>query len=147
MAQGKLPSHVELKFSAPPTVSYYFDPHILNPALLNLVSNGVDACEAREKGVIEVFIQLREDDILIGVRDNGLGIPPEIQNRVWDAYFTTKDVDKGTGLGLWMVQRAVVMDHKGRVWFESGETGTTFYISLPQKKGEQDGNREKDTTY
>ena len=75
------------------------------------------------------------DRVLIAVKDNGIGIPEEFRERIWNRFeryeehALVMDV-AGTGLGLSIVKTLVEM-HDGDVWFESEETGTTFYVSLP----------------
>ena len=117
-------------FEAPETLTCFFNPHLLNPAIMNLIDNGSDACGG--EGRIQVSLAKGDEGVLIQIRDTGHGIPPEIQTRIWEPYFTTKGIEKGTGLGLWMVKRAVEVEHKGKVWFETGGDGTAFYIRLPK---------------
>lgn len=70
--------------------------------------------------------------LVLGVRDNGHGIPKELSSRVWDPFFTTRPVGQGTGLGL-PVTRRIVEAHQGRVVLESvSGTGTEFRVYLPE---------------
>lgn len=97
-------------------------------ALLNL---GMNAVEATEEGA-EILIQItltREGRVAIAVRDEGKGIPPEIEKRIFDPFFTTKQ--GGTGLGLFLARR-IAEAHKGKLEFTSTPTGTTFTLLLPQ---------------
>jgi two-component system, NtrC family, nitrogen regulation sensor histidine kinase NtrY len=65
----------------------------------------------------------------IQVQDSGCGIPPELKEKLFKPYFTTKE--NGTGLGLSIVEH-IVIDHKGEIWFDSEPgLGTTFFIDLP----------------
>jgi signal transduction histidine kinase len=69
--------------------------------------------------------------VIISVRDTGHGIPPAIMDRIFDPYFTTKGVGKGTGLGLATVH-GIVKDHGGLIKVESSPgQGTTFRVFLP----------------
>ncbi len=134
MAKTTIPPNVAIDFDSPRNLPCYFNPHVLNPAVLNLIKNAADACKDRREGKIVVSLANGSDDtILITVKDNGHGIPREIQHRIWDPYFTTKEVGSGTGLGLWMVRRAVELDHRGKVWFDTNENGTVFYVQLPKE--------------
>jgi signal transduction histidine kinase len=68
----------------------------------------------------------------VTIHDNGEGIPDQIQSRIFDPFFSTKEL-KGSGLGLW-VSRALVTNHGGEIRFRSGNThhrGTTFEVFLP----------------
>lgn len=72
------------------------------------------------------------------IQDNGNGIPVEIQEKVFNLFFTTKPVGKGTGQGLSLSHNIVVEKHKGKLFFESAVgVGTTFHIQIPIKLDEQ----------
>ncbi len=95
--------------------------------ILNLVLNAVDA--TTKGGKIEVAAELIESQIVITVRDDGHGIEPHHEGRLFLPYFTTKK--HGTGLGLF-VTRKLVADHGGKVAYSSGpDGGTEFRIVLP----------------
>jgi signal transduction histidine kinase/DNA-binding NarL/FixJ family response regulator len=80
----------------------------------------------------------RDDDpnfVQVLVRDNGPGIPKEIQEKIWVSFFTTKGGKGGTGLGLSAVMQ-IVDQHGGRIWLESEEgKGASFYVRLPVMSG------------
>lgn len=71
-------------------------------------------------------------NVRIEVSDSGAGIPPEIQDKIFNPYFTTKS--SGSGIGLALAYR-IVADHGGRIAFRTGATGTTFVIDLPVRSG------------
>ena len=73
------------------------------------------------------------DGVEVKIEDNGLGIPPEVLPRIWDPFFTTKDVGEGTGLGLSIVHE-LVERHGGTIEVETriGE-GTSFTVKLPRQ--------------
>lgn len=109
---------------------------------LNLLSNAHDGIDGDEG---ELTISLKEEDekIIIKVSDNGRGIPPEDLPKIFDTFFTTKDVGKGAGLGLGMVY-SVVEEMKGEIDVNSElGVGTTFSISLPIIKSQIDGALEE----
>ena len=90
------------------------------------------------RGELRIRTAHEHDRALIEIRDNGPGIPKEIQRRIFDAFFTTKPVGKGTGLGLDIVQR-IVEKHGGELDLESEPGDTRFCIRLPlsgARKGE-----------
>jgi two-component system NtrC family sensor kinase len=67
----------------------------------------------------------------ISISDNGPGIEPENLKKIFDPFYTTKEVGKGTGLGL-SICYGIISEHEGRIWAESlPGNGTTFYIELP----------------
>ena len=115
----------------------------LDQILMNLVVNASHALEGRERACIDIEISDKEmvltdketglgpgRYVSLTVRDNGCGIPPENMQKIFDAFFTTKD-NKGTGLGLSNVA-AIVKDHNGAIHLESTvEQGTAFTIYFP----------------
>ncbi len=108
------------------------DEDALHDAVLNLVTNAVDALAENESGTVR--IRTERDDAggvaRIRVADNGPGIPPDVQEKMFSLFFSTKGRG-GTGIGL-SVTRRIVDEHDGRLHFEtSPDTGTTFTIELP----------------
>jgi PAS domain S-box-containing protein len=108
----------------------------LNQVFLNLIINAVHAIEENQSGMGKIKIVTRKlgDIIEILFQDNGAGIPEEIQEKVFNLFFTTKIVGKGTGQGLSLAHSIVVDKHGGKLFFESNySVGTTFHIQLPIK--------------
>jgi len=110
----------------------------LNQALLNLIVNSAQAIAEtgatfpENPGAITISTRLVDNWVEIRVRDTGGGIPQEIEDKIYDPFFTTKEVGKGTGQGLAIVYDVVVRKHGGSVDFISEpEQGTTFIIRLP----------------
>ena len=105
----------------------------INQVFMNLLTNAAQALAGRESATIT--IETRGDTAGVEVRiiDNGPGIPPEVLPRIWDPFFTTKDVGEGTGLGLSIVHE-LVERHGGSIECETkvGE-GTTFTVKLPRQ--------------
>jgi two-component system NtrC family sensor kinase len=86
----------------------------------------------------KIFVQGRCDDnpnfVLVTIKDNGPGIPKEIQEKIWVSFFTTKGGSGGTGLGLSSVMQ-IVNQHGGRIALESeAGKGATFFVRLPVEK-------------
>jgi PAS domain S-box-containing protein len=109
-----------------------------NQVILNLVINACHAISealkvsGASKGVITVRTRHDDAHAWIEVADTGLGIPPEIRDRIFELFFTTKRADKGTGQGLALVRNIVVQHHGGAVDFVSEVgRGTTFRVQLP----------------
>ncbi len=109
----------------------------LEQVLVNLIINGLDSIMERKesepshKGEIKISVQTISDKTYIHVTDNGLGIPTEIQNKIFDPFFTSKEVGKGTGLGL-SVSFTLIKKHNGKIQFSSKPgQGTEFVIELP----------------
>jgi len=99
----------------------------LSGALLNLVENALQACE--RGGTVQLEAEGRSGQITLRVRDDGCGIAPEVQERLFEPFFTTRQ--EGTGLGLAIV-RSVIEAHGGDVRVESAPgAGSTFTVHLP----------------
>jgi signal transduction histidine kinase len=108
----------------------YVDVHAMFHSLVNLVSNALDAVPPDRPGKVELAVSQDGDRLVFSVSDNGKGMSPEVQAKLFKGMFSTKG-SKGTGLGLLAVQKAV-REHAGtmEVTSEPG-AGTTFRISLP----------------
>ncbi|RMF58092.1 MAG: hypothetical protein D6748_09700 [Calditrichaeota bacterium] len=99
----------------------------LKQVILNLILNSFDAMP--EGGELNLRTYFQEGYVVISVKDNGHGIPLDLQDSIFELYFTTKE--SGGGIGL-AISRKIVEAHRGRIYFESEpESGTTFYVELP----------------
>lgn len=105
----------------------------LEQVLLNLLVNALDAMPSGGRLRVEAYVF--PETTSINVTDTGTGIPKELQDKVFDAYFTTKGT--GTGLGLALCDK-IMRQHDGSLHFQSSETGTTFEMTLPLN-GQDDG--------
>ena len=103
----------------------------INQVWTNLIDNAIDAVAAAGGGRIWLRTMRREDDVVVEVHDDGPGIAPEIQERIWEPFFTTKDVGAGTGLGLDIARRIVVRQHGGQISLQSRPGDTCFQVRLP----------------
>jgi signal transduction histidine kinase len=101
----------------------------LNQVWTNLLDNAIDAIG--ESGTITIVTGRDGDCAQIEISDDGPGIPPEIRDRVFESFFTTKDVGQGTGLGLATARGIVVERHDGSLSFDSEPGRTTFRVRLP----------------
>jgi signal transduction histidine kinase len=101
----------------------------LNQVWTNLLDNAIDALG--ESGTITITTRHDDSCALVDIGDDGPGIPPENRDRVFDSFFTTKDVGAGTGLGLATARRIVADRHDGSLTFDSEPGRTTFHVSLP----------------
>ncbi len=107
-------------------------PSALGQVTLNLMQNGLDAMSGieRKKRKIQITTRCDETHLVISVRDQGSGIPPEVQKRMFDAFFTTKDPGKGTGLGL-AICKEIAETMGGTLTFTTSPEGTCFDVCLP----------------
>lgn len=119
----------------------------IKQALLNLIINAAHAIKEvikeGEKGTITIKTFFREHAIYISIADTGAGIPEGIQDKIFDHFFTTKGVGKGTGQGLTIAYQTIVEKHRGKITFETKQgKGTTFYIELPIAQMKENGTAE-----
>ncbi|MEW8507382.1 MAG: ATP-binding protein [Candidatus Thiodiazotropha sp.] len=107
----------------------------ISQVLLNLIINAAHAIEAaklEQKGSITITTIHDKDHVEVRVADTGTGIPKEAEESVFNPFFTTKGVGRGTGQGLAIAQDIVVVKHHGELYFETEEgSGTTFIMRLP----------------
>ena len=100
----------------------------IQQVLINLIRNAAHA--SKPKSIIEVLLNEDENIWIISIKDEGCGIPPENQEKVWQPFFTTKS--SGTGLGLDICKK-IILNHNGEIYFETEvDKGTTFFIKLPK---------------
>jgi signal transduction histidine kinase len=104
----------------------------LNQVWTNLLDNAIDALG--EHGTITITTRRDNSCAIVDVGDDGPGIDPENRDRVFDSFFTTKEVGAGTGLGLATARRIVVDRHDGSLWFDSEPGATTFHVLLPIRR-------------
>jgi PAS domain S-box-containing protein len=114
----------------------------INQVFLNLVVNAAHAIEDvtadGERGVITLRTTAEDDHVRISVGDTGPGIPADVAGRIYDPFFTTKDVGRGTGQGLAIARRIVVERHGGTLDFDTEPGGgTTFHVRLPLGESDQ----------
>jgi signal transduction histidine kinase len=125
-------------------------PQEITRALLNLISNGVYAATKRKmedqdagfEPTLRATTRNLGSTVEIRIRDNGTGIPAEVQEKMFNPFFTTKPAGEGTGLGLSMTHDIIVKQHGGRIDVDT-EPGqfTEFTIVLPRRSNVLGGNR------
>jgi len=125
-----------------PEVEADIDRDQMTQVLVNLVQNAIDAL-GEKGGEIAVSVGAApglaggRDRVRLSVKDDGCGIPEEDHDRVFQPFFTTKNIGRGTGLGL-AIAYGIVKIHQGAIWFESERgKGTTFFIEVPLEQAGQ----------
>jgi two-component system cell cycle sensor histidine kinase/response regulator CckA len=131
--QGQSPIELELVLadSLPPV---FADGHQIKQVILNLAINAEQAMTAAHgHGTLTVrtWHDVPRNGAVLEVHDDGPGIQPDAQAKIFDPFYTTKEVGTGTGLGL-SVAYGIVQDHGGRIWVSSDAgRGTSFFVELP----------------
>ncbi|MFA7361032.1 MAG: ATP-binding protein [Candidatus Kapaibacterium sp.] len=141
---------IELRLLKCENILFVTDEKMLSQILTNLINN---AFKFTNQGNIEINYTLQNDEILFSVKDTGVGIPEEHQDKVFSRFYQV-DMSmsrgfEGTGLGL-SICKGLVETLKGRIWLKSEPgTGTTFYFTIPIIKAEDimpEGNQTEETT-
>ena len=104
-------------------------PGELNQVWTNLIDNAIDAIG--EQGRLRVAARADGDGVVVEIADSGPGLPPEVAARAFDAFFTTKEVGRGTGLGLDIARRIVVERHGGTIEIDRVDGETVLRVRLP----------------
>lgn len=106
----------------------------LNQVWTNLIDNAVDAMGG--SGTLHVATRVEDGEVVIEIRDTGSGMSPEVAARAFEAFYTTKDVGQGTGLGLDIARRIIAERHGGTISIDSRPVETTLRVELPVRRPE-----------
>jgi signal transduction histidine kinase len=101
----------------------------LNQVWTNLIDNAIDAMSG--SGTLRVSTRVNENGVIVEIGDTGPGMLQEVQARAFEPFYTTKDVGKGTGLGLDISRRIIVERHGGEITIESRPDETVLRVRLP----------------
>jgi two-component system NtrC family sensor kinase len=122
--------HREYDESLPDTMG---DAHQLQQVFLNLITNAEQAMEQSDGHHHRLTVRTRRvtDALRVEIEDTGGGIPPNLIERIFNPFFTTKPTGSGTGLGL-SISLGIVREHEGRIWAENiPQSGARFIVELP----------------
>lgn len=119
-------------------------PQDMSRAVLNVMNNACYAVWHRSQQArqavadyspeISISVSVADDRLVITIADNGEGMTPEVKERLYENFFTTKPIGEGTGLGMAITRDIIEQKHGGKLTFTSAEgEGTTFTISIPIK--------------
>jgi len=134
LVEASFKSHdIAVKLDVEPGLEAIGFPGEFSQVLLNVLTNAKDALLERnvEKKEIDIHAFREKNDIVITVEDNAGGIDPEVIDKIFDPYFTTKEEGKGTGLGLYMSKMIVERNMRGSIVVQNGTKGARFAISIP----------------
>jgi len=104
-----------------------YDENQIKQVIINLMKNALEAYLDGDKWVL-ISAEKRENNLVISILDKGPGIPVDIQDKIFEPYFSTKK--QGVGIGLAIAER-IISEHNGNIWFETGEGGSIFFVELP----------------
>jgi len=103
----------------------------LNQVWTNLIDNAIDAMEGT--GTLRITTRADGDDVQVDIADTGPGMSPDVAARAFEAFYTTKDVGKGTGLGLDIARRIIVEHHGGTITIKSQPGETVLQVRIPAR--------------
>jgi signal transduction histidine kinase len=128
-----LPNYKSIRFEREisPSIEFYSEWAIINTILQNLIENAIKYASSDRESFVKIRIWQQHKHVMIVVGDNGTGIAPEYQSRIFEMFFRANDRVEGTGLGLYILKRAVERLH-GEVQFNSQlNLGSEFTVKLP----------------
>ncbi|MFW5490268.1 MAG: sensor histidine kinase [Desulfovibrio sp.] len=134
LVSSQVGAKIALNVDVPEELVLNVDQQRLQEAFINLLINATQAIGDNE-GAIDIHGRQVENDAVISIADTGAGMSPDTLQRIFDPFFSTKEVGQGTGLGLYIVY-GIIEKHRGAIRVESKPgQGTTFFIRLPLPAG------------
>jgi signal transduction histidine kinase len=114
-------------------LQFYGFPNEFSQVILNILTNAKDAIIENkiENPLIYIQTKIEDDFICVKIKDNGKGIKEEIINKIFEPYFTTKEENNGTGIGLYMSKLIIENNMNGKIDVKNDEEGAIFTIKLP----------------
>lgn len=106
------------------------NPLKLDLVIVNIIQNAVDAIDSQVAGRIVVNLKSNSNEAIVTIEDQGGGISSRVMGRLFDPYFTTKEIGKGLGLGL-SISHEIIQEYGGNIVAQNAEDGALFTISLP----------------
>ncbi len=132
MLGQRLPDRITVRDYGPDVSQIEAYPAELNQVWTNLVDNAVDAMDV--PGTLRLTTRAEEGFVAVEVSDTGRGMSPQVADRAFEAFFTTKGVGQGVGLGLDIAQRIVVERHGGTISIDSRPGETVLRVRLPVRR-------------
>lgn len=115
-------------------ITFFCRPYEIEQVLINLLNNSIDVVADLDDKWVKISSEIIQsqgiDWLRISVVDSGKGIPKEIQDKLFESFFTTKKPGHGTGLGL-SVSLKIVESHKGKLYYDPNSTNTRFVLEIP----------------
>jgi len=127
--------HIEISTELDENMECFGFPNELSQVLLNLLNNSKDAILERKikGGHLTIRLENRDNLLRLTASDNGGGISPEIMEKIFDPYFSTKHDKQGTGIGLYMSKTIIVEHMSGNITAENYADGARFIITVPRE--------------
>jgi len=124
---------VQFKTGFNQSLPFYSDRNLLHSILINLIENAIKYRTTRRQSRVNISGDISQNMLTLMITDNGIGIKPELRERVFDMFYRASENATGTGLGLYMVKKGVIR-LGGKVKILTGEQGgTEFHLTIPNK--------------
>lgn len=141
LVQSQVPADIAMVVDVPEELVLPMDSQRMQEVFLNIIINAVQAIGSKGTIAITTGRDEKTDEAVIEIRDSGAGIPKEIQGRLFDPFYTTKEEGQGTGLGLSVVY-GIIQKHHGDISVRSAPgAGTSFFIRLPLTETAKEGTQ------
>ena len=132
LIRGQIPSDIDIEMTISNEIVIFADKQKIQQVFINLLKNSADAMAG--KGTICINASQDLSGLTITVSDDGPGIPEQIQGKIFDPFFSTKDTGEGSGLGLFIVHD-IIVQHGGTITVGSNNgEGTIFTIIMPVRE-------------
>lgn len=132
---------IDVQSQIPEGLTIYCNKGLLAQVFMNIVLNAIQAIKSQQRddiGHIRIFAEVEHGFVCVHIKDDGPGIPESHYNKIFNPFFTTKEVGQGTGLGLSISYDIVVVKHTGRLEFKSElGVGTEFIVMIPDRSKEK----------
>jgi C4-dicarboxylate-specific signal transduction histidine kinase len=123
---------IQFDIQCEPDLSVWGNEVQISQVLINLINNSVDAIEGQQEKWIHIRTEVRQEEIYVSVTDSGNGIEPAVARKMFQPFFTTKELGKGTGLGL-SIAHGIIKSHGGVIELDSRNNNTKIYFTLPKE--------------
>ncbi|AFS77173.1 PAS/PAC sensor signal transduction histidine kinase [Gottschalkia acidurici 9a] len=131
-------NNVKVELSGLESVSGYGYSNQYLQAVFNIINNSIDALVSSNKKDKYILINISENSemVIVDFKDNGIGLSKDIEEKIFDIYFTTKDSSKGTGLGLYITKTIIENNMRGKVEIIDVNEGADIRVAIPKIKEE-----------
>lgn len=103
----------------------------IEQVIVNLVNNAIDATEKYDEKWVSLFLEEDSKNVILKICDSGTGMTPEVFEKLFEPFYTTKEIGKGTGLGL-SIAKGIIEVHKGQIYLDLNSSTTCFVIEFPK---------------
>jgi signal transduction histidine kinase len=123
-------NNIEIKINIDPTITLFCQDVHITQIFINLLNNSIDAISDLQEKWISIQTSKVDNKCILTLTDSGSGISESVADKLFNPFFTTKDVGKGTGLGL-SIAIGIAQEHDGHLWYDSSCKNTRFVLELP----------------